>query len=102
MNAPRKKDFPRGVHLAGDFRTIEHLMKNIPSEDIVNLDSNDGDAEAKVKSLLERMEQERVTRQTQPVLNMNSLFGSQKTVGFLPKKLNRQVNFSHKRIFGKL
>jgi hypothetical protein len=99
-NAPRKKYFPRGVHLRGDFSTIEHLVKDLPEEDVVNLNPTDPNTNKAVQAMLERLEAERQTRQTTPTLNVAALFGPQKSVGALPRKLNKKVEFSHNRIFG--
>lgn len=83
VNAPRQSYLPRGVHLSGEFDTIAHLVSDLPKGDIVELKPGDKKSEEAIRGLLERIEKDETTRRTQPTLNVASLFGSKKSVGFI-------------------
>mmetsp|Transcript_24397 Transcript_24397/g.18540 ORF Transcript_24397/g.18540 Transcript_24397/m.18540 type:complete len:165 (+) Transcript_24397:126-620(+) len=99
LNTPRKQFLPQGIHLHGDFRTIEHLLRDIPPEDVVEVDATDETkALQEIEKMVNRIELERQTKRTQPQININSLFGSSKSVGRLPTKLNKRLNFGRQRV----
>lgn len=69
--------------MSGEFDTIAHLVSDLPKGDIVELKSGDKKTEEAIRGLLERIEKDEDTRRSQPTLNVASLFGSKKSVGFI-------------------
>lgn len=100
LNAPRKKFHPIGVHLQGDFSTIEHLVENIPEEDKITLSGNGEASEEEFQAFLRRIQASNEAKSAEPTLKISQLFGSQKTFGTIGKRTGKKPNFSHKRVFG--
>jgi hypothetical protein len=100
LNAPHPKFYPRGPTFSGTIYSVQHLLKDIPKENMIVTEGPDAASPEEIQAFYDRISQEATANRRKLKLDMSNLFGSHKSYGLLPHKLNKKLPFSYERVFG--